>query len=348
MENKLNILITGAGSPGGPGIIKALIKSKNDFNIFICDCDENASGKYLLPEKFFKIPMASDEEFLGELLNFSRLNKIKVILPLVTLELFKLSKNKKIFSNYGIKVIVSDFNSLEILNDKGLLYMHLNSNDIRTPTFRLAKNKNELIKAIYELGYPYKKVVMKPRVSNGSRGVRIIDHKIDSLELLFNQKPGSLFTNLDNLLSNIKNSSLPPLVLSEFLPGKELTVDTIIRNGKLSEHLIRTRDQIRAGISTKGKFINNKKVTSYIKKIIKTFEGLEGPVGFQLKESSEGEYLLLECNPRIQGSSTSAIGLNINIPLIVINNALDRKTNFIKKNKDISFSRYYENIFYEL
>ena len=292
--------------------------------------------------------MASDENFLEKLLNFSKSKNIKVILPLVTLELFKLSENKQIFLNNGIKVIVSDFNSLEILNDKGSLYMHLNSNDIKTPSFRLASDKNELIKAIHELGYPHKKVVMKPRVSNGSRGVRIIDDKIDSLELLFNQKPGSLFTNLDNLLRNIKNSSLPPLVVSEFLPGKELTVDTIINKGKLSEHLIRTRDQIRSGISTKGKFIENKKVTLYIKRIIKTLKGLEGPVGFQLKKSTEGEYLLLECNPRIQGSSTSAIGLNINIPLIAINNALERETTFIRKNKDISFSRYYENIYYEL
>ena len=56
MENKLNILITGAGAPGGPGIIKALMESNNNFNIFICDCDENASGKYLLPENFLKSP----------------------------------------------------------------------------------------------------------------------------------------------------------------------------------------------------------------------------------------------------------------------------------------------------
>ena len=97
MENKINILLTGAGSPGGPGIIKAILKDPYNFNLYICDADINASGKYLLKERFRLIPKATDPKFIDSILNICKQDNIKLIVPLVTLELLKLSEAYSLF-----------------------------------------------------------------------------------------------------------------------------------------------------------------------------------------------------------------------------------------------------------
>ena len=50
MDFKVRVLVTGAGSPGGPGIIKSLL-SEAKFDIYTCDANKKASGRYLLPNK---------------------------------------------------------------------------------------------------------------------------------------------------------------------------------------------------------------------------------------------------------------------------------------------------------
>ena len=79
------VLITGAGAPGAAGIIECLSKSKQ-LDIWCCDANEDASGKHLL-KNFFKIPAASDKNFISEVLKKVKQHKIEVVLPLVTREL---------------------------------------------------------------------------------------------------------------------------------------------------------------------------------------------------------------------------------------------------------------------
>lgn len=347
MENKINILLTGAGSPGGPGIIKAILEDTQNFNLYICDADKNASGKYLLKEKFRIIPKASDHEFINMLLKICKKEKINLIIPLVTLELLKLSEAKNLFKENDIDILVSSYKSLKKLNDKGALYSYLESKKIEVPKFELVNTIEEFMEAIYKLGYPKLPVVMKPRISNGSRGVRIISADYDEYESLFYKKPNSLFIKLENILAILENRELPPLLLTEYLPGDEITVDCIIEEDIVKKIIIRKRDQMRSGISTKGRFIEDQYIHEYIKKILSNFEGLDGPIGFQLKKSSKNKYLLLESNPRLQGSSMTAQGLGINIPLTVIRNKFKMKVDINQKDRKIGFARYYENIFYD-
>ena len=104
---------------------------------------------------------------------------------------------------------------------------------------------------------------------------------------------------------------------------------------------------MRSGISVKGRFIKDLEVEKYIRKIIGSFKGLEGPIGFQLKKSQDNEFLLLECNPRIQGTSVSAMGLGLNIPLIILDYITFRIPKINNKTDGVSFSRYYDEIYYE-
>src|SRR5689334_19801328 len=101
----INVLMTGAGAPGAPGIIKCLL-SDPSVNLVIADADANATGRYL-HDPFIQIPLADDPGYVAKLLQVCLENNIQVLLPLVTKELFPLSLHKQEFEQQGTKVLVS-------------------------------------------------------------------------------------------------------------------------------------------------------------------------------------------------------------------------------------------------
>ena len=175
----------------------------------------------------------------------------------------------------------------------------------------------------------------------------MLDGTADRFDLLFNQKPTSIFSTLEEVMTSLGDKKIPRIVVSEYLPGVELTIDTIVKNGALLDCLIRTRTSINSGISTAGNFVDNKEVYEYVDKIVSSIPGLDGPIGFQVKKSAKGKYLLLESNPRIQGTSVAALGLGINLPLRAVNQALGVTLEKLPRNSGISFVRYYQEAFYD-
>ena len=137
------------------------------------------------------------------------------------------------------------------------------------------------------------------------------------------------------------------ILVSEYLPGDEFTIDTIVNDNCIIDCLIRTRTKINNGISTAGSFIDNDEIYDYIKKIVSKIPGLYGPIGFQVKKSVENKFLLLESNPRLQGTSVAALGLNVNLPLRAVNQVLGIKSEKISKHSGVSFARYYQEAFYD-
>lgn len=342
----MKVLMTGAGAPGGPGIIHAL-KADPSITLHVCDANPLASGRFLSPATFHVVPNARDSNFIPCIIDICRGFGINYILPLVTNELHKFAFHKDIFTSYGIYPIVSSSIDLNIANDKGALYSHLLDKGIPVPDFRVVTSLDEFITAVHDLDYPNAPVVMKPCVGNGSRGVRVINDNVNRFDLLFNYKPSSLVTTLGDVIASISDQCLPKLVVSEYLPGPELTVDSIVKNGQVYDLLIRRRTTINSGISVSGSFVIDNHVDDYIRDIIKTLPGLEGPIGFQVKQSVSGDYRLLECNPRIQGTSVSAMGLGVNLPRRAVSFAAGMQLDPILKRDGVSFCRYYSEVFYD-
>lgn len=343
MDNKIKVLVTGAGAPGGPGIIKALLRDSN-IEIVVCDADEFASGRFLGLD-FIKIPKAQDENFIEEILKICNNNSIMVVFPLVTLELFRFAEVKKIFKDSGIEVIVSDDVYLNISNDKRKLLDYLSRMGIPVPNYRVATTIEEIELACIELNYPSNPVVIKPSVSNGSRGVRVLSESISEYDLLFNEKPNNLFSSLNKIREILSNKKFPELLITEYLPGDEYTVDTIVKDGKVNIVLPRKRLKMVGGISVAGIFIKNQLIIDYCTKVIESMH-LEGPIGIQVKADVNGEFKILEINPRIQGTSVSAIGAGVNLPLLAVYNALGIADFNLSIKWGVGFVRYYEELFY--
>lgn len=335
--------MTGAGAPGGPGIIRAL-QQATDLHVVVADADPMAAGGFMDID-FVRIPTADDPGFIEALMKICREKQIQVVFPLVTRELNKLSAEKQRFEAKGIQVIVSEFNSLEIANNKRKLMEHLKAAGIPVPAFRIATTVDELRFACQELDYPTQPVVVKPSSSNGSRGVRILDAQKDRFQLLFHEKPGHLYSTLEEMLTQIGSHPIPELLVMEYLPGVEYSVDCLVGDGQPLVIVPRKRLKMINGITVKGVFEKNEEIISYTTAILQSLP-LNGPVGLQVKADRNGHFRILEINPRIQGTSTAAIGAGVNFPLLAVYQAMQLPLPLPKEIKwGTPFARYYQDLF---
>jgi len=344
LETINRILVTGGGAPGAPGIIKAIKSAHPDVIIYACDAQPDTAGK-LLAHRYFTVPLGTDPAFSDTLLAQCKKGQIQAILPITTRELEPLSRSKDTFAKAGIRVIVSDLHDLTIANDKGKLYQHLSDNGIAVPQFGVATNYDEFLAIQKRLKTTESKYIVKPCRANGSRGFRIVDSSISKHDLLFNHKPNSTYIT-ENELSEILQESFPPLLVSEYLPGQEYTVDCLVNKGTPLLIIPRSRDKMNAGISVAGRIENHPEIIAYCTQILATLN-LHGPIGIQVKMSTKGQPLLVEINPRIQGTTVALQGAGVNIPSLCLSPDFNvAKLNDYPIKWGTQFVRHYEELYF--
>jgi len=337
--------MTGAGAPGAPGIIHCLQKVP-DWKLTVADIDPMATGRFLNRD-FVQISRPESDRFVEELLTVCRDKKIDIILPLVTKELAVLAANSHRFEEAGVQVMVSTASSIDLANDKINAYQSLHDKGIEVPRFFAASTVDEFIHAAFELGHPKEPFCFKPAQSNGSRGFRIVRDSLDESEQLFFQKPYNVNITYAHALKILSSASFPRLLLSEYLGGEEYSVDCLASRGKAVLIIPRSRLKMVNGISVQGEFVNDKKIISYCEKIISAL-GLDGNIGIQVRYDDDNRPLLLEINPRVQGTIVAALGAGVNLPALAVKQklGLPLSEQEMKPAWGTRFSRYWTEVFY--
>ena len=337
------VLVTGGGAPGAPGILNSIKKALPAIKLFSCDFNQHTAVKRRA-DSYFTVPMGTDENYINELLKQLETNEIDTVLPITTKEIVPLSIHKPEFEKLGINVIVSNYSSLQIANDKGKLYKHLDSEGIAVPQFNIAQNYDEYVEAKKQFKETDSTFIVKPCVANGSRGFRIVSDSIDESNLLFNHKPNSTYIS-EEKLDTILQSPFPPLLVSEHLPGDEYTVDCLVDNGVPKLIVPRKREKMNNGISVAGTIEHNKEIIDYSRNILETME-LHGPIGIQVKYSKSGTPLIVEINPRIQGTTVACTGAGVNIPAISVSDFSSIDFSSLKIAWGTKFVRHYEELYF--
>ncbi|MEI9807771.1 MAG: ATP-grasp domain-containing protein [Bacteroidota bacterium] len=143
----------------------------------------------------------------------------------------------------------------------------------------------------------------------------------DEHDLLFREKPNAAFITYNDAIRILSSKPFPELLLSEYLPGEEYSVDCLAEKGKAVLVIPRLRKKMINGISVEGEFIRDENIISYCIQIVHELQ-LHGNIGIQVKRSAAGKFLLLEINPRVQGAISTALGAGINLPLLAIKQEL--------------------------
>jgi len=162
------------------------------------------------------------------------------------------------------------------------------------------------------------KIVVKPRVQTGSRGMRIIDllpDRTNDYENFINKKPSECTTiSLELFEKMVGNNKFDNLFMEEYIEGSEYTVDCVCYQGKTLAIVPRERVETIGGISKVA--VVEDAVYERIKYvcdwIISEYK-LSYNIGFQFIVRKNGTPVIIECNPRLQGSSllSEAAGVDV-------------------------------------
>ena len=317
----IRILMTGTGAPGFPSILNCF-RNNGERDLYIVGVDMNPMAPCRSKvDKFYQVPSASDSSFIDCILKICEKERIQIVVSIVTKELELFAVAKKQFAEIGTLISTMDYAALHISNNKGLLLTEMKKAGLPTPDFRVVHTPEELEKAVYELGYLNRPVVIKPTFGNGSRGTRILDKKKSRYDQLFNEKPNNQYIGIDELLAIVaEKNKIPEMLVMEYLPGQEICVDILAEHGKTLFCSTRV-----------GTVINSIMVSSEVKYIVEAADlaqkvvsllSLDGNIDFDMKYGSDGFPYVMEINPRLPAGVAVQAAAGINFPYLRIKQLL--------------------------
>lgn len=342
---KIAVLYTSADGLGYPSHVKCL-QSVNERKIKIIGTaqDENAAG-FAFVDMGYVVPPVANIRFIDIMLEICIKEKVQVVIPAAPqdLEIFAEAKDK--FESNGTKVIISPLESLQIANNKYLLYRYCEGGHIPIPNFVRVKSNSEFKDAVLDLGYPKKDVCFKPVVSSGSRGFRILVNHKQRLDLLLADQPDSTLATFDDICTLFDEvKEFPELIVMEYLTGDEYSVDIVADKGKALVVVPRTRDKVMLGASFVGKVIEHKKIIEYSEKVTAGLK-LHGAVGLQFKLDSDGIPKILEVNARPHGALMLSAAAGVNILYLAIKVALGENITKPKIKWGTKMLRFYSEVY---
>jgi len=307
----IKVIVTGIGAPGAYGTVFALRKGAQTAGINLQIVGTDTSNNFPLSsyyDHFHHVPLPSDEAYGTALNSIIEKYCIDLVIPQTTAETDWLSTNAE---SIRTEVLVPDGEAISVANNKYKTAQLYKSLGYSVPDFCLVSSISDLEAAAIRLGYPDKPVVLKPPISNGMRGLRVLDSEALSFESFLSSKPDSARCTLQSILHTLSSiNEMPSLMVSEFISGIEYSVDCLItKSSRIA--IPRRRDQIRSGISYVSTLVNNESLKQPSLDFANAC-GLTGVFGMQYIVRDNIPFIL-ECNPRIQGTmiATLASGNNI-------------------------------------
>ena len=274
-----NILVTGAGAVLGQGILRSLQGIESDFNIHTADPDYRSTGHWL-GDKAHIIKFANDPEYLNSVEKILYAEKIDIVLIGTDTELPIFALNKVMLEQkYGLKILVSNSNVIEIANDKYLTASFLKSNNFYFPISYMAYDRLGINKLKEERNYPY---IAKPVDGARSKGVELIKDEND----------------LNRVTSFLNN-----LVVQEYISDTdgEYTSGCLVFNKKCVAVVTLKRD-LRDGNTYRAYYSEEYDIyNSYIAEVAEKLE-VDGPCNFQFRIKN-GNPVIFEINSRFSGTT---------------------------------------------
>jgi carbamoyl-phosphate synthase large subunit len=286
------------------------------------DVKTDVSGRFLV-DRFYQVPPPESEAYIPYLVKICEKEDITIVLPQTTREVQELGKARQDLWEKGIRVGVSSFEAISLANDKYQLLNVFSRLGLPHPIYRLVRSEEELVLAVEELGYPRLPVVVKPPTSNGMRGFRILKEAAWDADRFLKDKPDGVEISLSELLAILRRGPRwPVLLVTEYLPGQEYTVDAFCGK-KAFVAVPRARMAIRSGITFVAKVEPRGDLKKYTREAAQAI-GLEYAFGFQFKLDANGIPKILECNPRIQGTMVASVFAGHNIPWYAVRELLEK------------------------
>ena len=292
---------------------------KNDGKVYVANSDAN-SPAFLVADESVVSPLIYDKNFIS----------------LFDIDLPILSKNKDLFKQNGITVVVSDEQVLEICNDKYKTYQFLTENGFNAPkTFiDVIEVKNKLQANIIE--FP---LILKPRWGMGSIGIYKADN-LEELEVFYKKLSREIFNTYLKYESSINVEHA--ILIQEMIDGQEYGLDIINDlECNYQNTIVKKKVAMRSGETDSPEI---KQIGERLSKTIKHIANLDCDIFV----TEDNTIYVLEMNARFGGGYPFSHLAGVNLPMAIIkwlknefvdiNDLLTAKSN-VYGQKDINIVR---------
>lgn len=303
------VLVPGAGGAAAVSTIKSLRLAEFDGRIVSTDAHPLSAGFYL-SDGFRVVPKAEDPDFYPAVRRLVEEERIDVILPTSGFDIYEYGRHKRELEALGVVVAMSDLDAMSTCANKWEFYLKTHG------AFPLPETSRDL--ASWQR-FP---CFVKPTFGKGSRNAYRCDTRA---ELLFHA------------------SSFPDLIVQEYLPGEEYTVDVLSDLAAAPILAVpRVRLETKDGISSKGRVFRDGEMQRLCLEMARHL-ALKGPTCMQLRRDEDGGLSFLEVNARLGGGSIFTTLAGVNIPKLLLDLIAGMEL-AVPIPKEIIVLRYYEEV----
>lgn len=304
----MNILFTCAGRR--TYLLKYFKENLSDSDKVIATDMQLSAPALQAADIKLQVPAVYDPKYVDITLGICEEYKVDALISLNDLELPILSENKARFEKLGVKVIVSDPEVIDICFDKYKTAQWVESLGLKSPkTFvRLEDAKAAL--ASGDISFP---LFMKPRWGSGSIG----------LESIADMEELDIYYNL--LMKKIKKTILATasvgdeyIMIQEKLTGSEFGLDVMndLEGNNVSVS-VKQKLAMRAGETDKAVTRDIPEVREMGRRIGESLKHI-GNLDVDIMQRANGEYCVLELNPRFGGGFPFSYEAGVNMPKAII------------------------------
>jgi len=235
----------------------------------------------------FLVPRCTDVDYIPQLLDLVRRERVSVIVPLIDTELGILSRHRDVFLREGCHVIVSDTEQVLLTRDKARSAQRFRELGFDAPRVITV----DQLRDPDALRYP---LFLKPMGGSSSIGAARIDGPAD-------------------LRYHLARTDSP--VVQSFEDGEEFTIDVFCDlRGAVRCAVPRKRLEVRAGEVSKGLTVKDRRMMSAASRLVTALGGCRGCVTLQCFRQAAGRFVFFEANLRFGGGYPLAHAAGANFP----------------------------------
>ncbi len=314
----INVLSTACGAMFMPGFFRCL-KDNGERNIRIIGVD-SSSLDYMrcMLDGFYQVPPIDSDNYLDKILNICDAENIDIVFPHISMELELFAINRSRFEERGIKLALSNSETLHIANNKLALYDMMKLYGMKTPCYYKVSSVEEYDRCIQLLGFPRKDICIKIADGSGSRGVRIVSNNFSPIDIFLKQKPSSLYISYPDMKCIIEQTKGGvDLLVMERLFMPEYTVDLLADEGKVCYFGGRMNVDSQMSIAQVSEVRIIWEAIDLCTKIVEKLN-LTGNIGFDFMFNESGEICLTDLNPRVTATIVLFKSAGIKFPYLRI------------------------------
>ena len=292
---RFNVLLT-AGSRRVPLVhaFRSAMKSVGVIGSVIVTDVNPLSPAVHVADRSYRVPMATDPDYVNELLAVCEAEHVRLAIPTIDDELPIFAAARDEFRAAGVTAVVSPQSTATLCNDKYATCVRLAEAGVPAARSYLPAQLTD------NMPLP---LFIKPRVGRGAVGAF----------------PVRTPEELDFFLHYVESP-----IVQEYLSGPEYTIDVLCDfDGQPLSIVPRERVVIRAGVIDRGCTVNDPKLIALAEAACAAIKFV-GPINIQCR-MRDGQPAIFEINPRFSGGIPLTIQAGADFPAMLVKLAMGRK-----------------------